>query len=108
MSNPHFDQCLLNNLILIHPFVIGELACGNLHARRRKLAEISGLPWAVCAEHDEVLALLEEHHLFGQGVNWVDAHLLASALLSHCRLWTLDVPVRAAAARLKISYSGVI
>jgi hypothetical protein len=53
------------------------------------------------------LSLLEQHRLFGKGLSWIDAHLLASARLSGCKLWTVDNPLRVAAAQLKVGYSYV-
>ena len=73
-----------------HPFVIGELACGRLKNRREVLALLSALPQVRQADHDEVLAFVESNSLSGSGIGWVDAHLLASALLTSVPLWTLD------------------
>ncbi len=76
--------------VLTHPFIIGELACGTIHHRVAVLEHLTRLPRAAVADDDEVMALVESKHLFGRGIGWVDAHLLASALLSHARLMTLD------------------
>ena len=84
--------------VLIHPFVIGELACGNLKNRTRILGDLQALRSAVSAAHEEVLRLIEDRKLWGLGIGWTDGHLLASALLSNCRLWTLDERLDRAAA----------
>jgi len=76
--------------VLIHPWVVGELACGHLRNRREVLEMLQGLPAAVVACDAEVLLLIERHQLMGKGIGYIDAHLLASARLSHCRLWTQD------------------
>jgi predicted nucleic acid-binding protein len=76
--------------VLTHPFVIGELACGHLRRRQEILGLLSALPSATVARHEDVLALVDAHRLFGRGIGWVDAHLLASALLSGVRMITLD------------------
>lgn len=89
--------------VLTHPFVIGELACGQMRNRREILTLLGTLPGAHVAEHDEVVAFVEEHRLFGRGIGWIDAHLLASALLSHARLITLDRRLSSLAARVGIS-----
>ena len=91
---------LLNEaLVMVHPFVMGELACGNLKNRARILSDLEALPSAVSATHEEVMRLIEDRKLWRLGIGWIDAHLLASALLSNCQFWTLDGrPVRAAAA----------
>lgn len=76
--------------VLMHPFVAGELACGNLKNRTGILTDLSALPSATRASDDEVLHLIENHSLWGRGIGWIDAHLLTSALLSNCQFWTLD------------------
>ncbi len=73
-----------------HPFIIGELACGQLKQRALVLALLENLPRTSVAEHDEVLAFVEGHHLAGSGIGWIDAHLLASASLAATLLWTRD------------------
>ena len=94
---------LIDEEVLTHPFVIGELACGNLENREGILGLLATLPEVHVAEHQEVLHLLVSERLFGRGLGWVDAHLLASARLTRCALWTLDKPLRGAAAALKMS-----
>jgi predicted nucleic acid-binding protein len=76
--------------VLIHPWVIGELAYGHLRNRREVLQLLQGLPAAVLAGDAEVLLLIERDQLMGREIGFVDAHLLASAWLSHCRLWSQD------------------
>jgi hypothetical protein len=85
-------------LVMVHPFVMGELACGNLKHRARILSDLEALPSAVSATHEEVVRLVEVRKLWGLGIGWIDAHLLASALLSNCQLWTLDGRLARAAA----------
>jgi predicted nucleic acid-binding protein len=89
--------------VLCHPFISGELACGNLHNRTEILSLLAALPQAQVAEHEEVLELLSVRRLHGLGLGWVDAHLLASALLSRCPLWTLDKALDTAAIQLGVS-----
>ena len=86
-----------------HPFIVGELACGNLANRREILQRLEALPRAEVAEHPAVLAFLEAHRLQGRGIGWVDAHLLASARLTRLRLWTLDRPLRRLARQLGLA-----
>ena len=75
--------------ILMHPMVIGELACGYLRTRAT-LTQMQLMPPAIVAKHDEVLDLIEQHQLMGRGVGYVDLNLLASARLSRAELWTRD------------------
>jgi predicted nucleic acid-binding protein len=89
-GGPLLKDLLSEGVVITHPFVIGELACGNLMHRTSILSDLNALPIALSASHDEVLRLVEDRKLWGQGIGWVDAHLIASALLSNCRFWTLD------------------
>ena len=105
-GGPQLAQSLEDGLVLMHPFVLGEIACGNLQKRSQVLSDLQALPLAVSAEHSEVMHLLERHKLYGSGLSWIDVHLLASSLLSHCRLWTLDSRLARAAATLRLRHSG--
>ena len=87
---PRLATLLQGGEVLIHPWVIGELACGNLRNRSQVLELLQGLPAATVARDAEVLHLIERDRLMGRGMGYVDAHVLASARLSHCRLWTQD------------------
>ncbi len=97
-GNATLVEMLEEERVLLHPFVIGEIACGNLRNRARVLANLEALPVATSADHEEVVKLVEGHKLWGKGIGWIDAHLLASALVSGCRLWTLDKRLDRAAA----------
>jgi len=83
---------LLNtSQVSIHPFVLGELACGNLQNRSELLALLRDLPRISVASDDEVDFFIERHALMGKGIGYVDAHLLASLTLDGTsRLWTRD------------------
>ena len=87
---PRLATLLQEGEVMIHPWVIGELACGNLHNRTQVLELLQGLPAATVASDAEVLLLIERDRLMGRGIGYVDAHLLAAARLSHCPLWTQD------------------
>jgi predicted nucleic acid-binding protein len=94
---PRLATLLQEGKVLIHPWVIGELACGNLRNRADVLELLQGLPAASVASDAEVLLLIEREQLMGRGIGYVDAHLLASAKLSHCQLWTQDLRLAALA-----------
>ena len=81
---------LLEGRVLCHPFIIGELACGNLKRRSEILLHLSALPRALPVNHDELLEFIDNYRLMGQGLGYVDIHLLGSALLTRVPLWTLD------------------
>ena len=87
---PRLATLLQGGDVRIHPSVIGELACGNLRNRSQVLELLQGLPVATVASDAEVLLLIEREQLMGRGIGYIDAHLLAAARLSHCRLWTQD------------------
>jgi predicted nucleic acid-binding protein len=89
-KQPILSGLLERELVLCHPFVIGELACGTLRRRDEVLSLLSALPQAPLAGHDETLVLLERRGMAGRGIGWIDVHLLASAMLGDARLWTLD------------------
>ena len=87
---PLLIKLLQEGEVLIHPWVIGEIACGNLRNRQQVLDLLLGLPTALVASDSEVLLLIERGNLMGRGIGYVDAHLLAAAKLSRCALWTQD------------------
>ena len=99
---PSLVSLLAKGDAISHPFVIGELACGSLSRRREKLAMLGRLPRAVLADHDEVLALVEDERLMALGIGWIDAHLLASSLLSDAGVWTRDQGLARAARKLGV------
>jgi predicted nucleic acid-binding protein len=91
--------------VLVHPFVIGELACGTFRNRREVLALLGKLPSVAVATHAEALAFLEQRALMGRGIGFVDVHLLAStALATPARLWTRDRHLSAVARELNVAY----
>ncbi len=79
----------------IHPYVIGELACGNLHNRTQVLRLLSALPKTPAVRETEVLHFIEQHELMGSCIGYVDVHLLAAAMLMDGGLlWTRDKRLR--------------
>lgn len=106
-GSARLTELLNDEQVLCHPFVLGELACGDLRNRAEILALLAELPQVQVAEQHEVLHLLETRRLYGRGLGWVDAHLLASCLLTGCVLWTLDKPLARVAGVLKVSAQPV-
>ncbi|MHB8747201.1 MAG: type II toxin-antitoxin system VapC family toxin [Gammaproteobacteria bacterium] len=91
--------------VLMHPFVLGELACGNLRNRTEVLALLKDLPRAAVATDEEVLFFIERQVLMGRGIGYIDAHLLSAATLGGVtRLWTRDKRLRAVADALALAY----
>ena len=101
-DNRALSTLLEEGRVLCHPFVIGELACGNLRARATILEHLLHLPSAPVADHGEVLSVIERRRLWGSGIGYVDAHLLASAVLARSTLWTNDKTLAQQAQRLKV------
>ena len=101
-GNKRLAQMLDATEVLCHPFVAGELASGNLRARREIMELLEQLPAAPVVSHDEALHFLEAKTLQGQGLGWMDVHFLASAAISHAALWSLDRRLAKAAAAVLI------
>lgn len=92
--------------VLAHPFVIGELALGQLKQRETVLSALRNLPQANIASDAEVMQFIEQHALAGLGIGFVDAHLLASArLTAESIFWTRDKRLRSIAERLGLGWS---
>ena len=92
--------------ILIHAFVIGELACGTL-PNRSVLQRLDDLPQIVQATNDEVLSLIESHGFMGRGIGYIDAHLLASVIRDgSASLWTRDQRLKRIAEEMGIAFSA--
>lgn len=105
----HSDLRLVDALeggqVLMHPFVLGELACGCLTRRDEVLALLAALPAAPVATESEALGLIARHRLMGRGIGYIDVHLLAAtALSSEARLWTRDKRLEAIAADLRLAW----
>ena len=105
IGHPQFASLLVEGEVATHPFVIGELACGNIKNRREILALLRALPMATVADHDEAMRFIDNHRLMGLGLGYTDVHLLASAALSHMPLWTADKQLHAAALKLHLAFA---
>ena len=95
---------LENAEVCVHPMIIGELALGSLRDRSVILSLLDDLPGIPVATHAEVLQLIESHALYGTGLSFIDAHLLAALRLSStAKLWTRDRRLESAAKRLGVA-----
>jgi predicted nucleic acid-binding protein len=99
-GNAALTAMLERGEVATHPFVIGELACGQMRARRQILEMLGGLPSVHALSEDEAMHFLEAHRLHGHGLGWIDMHLLGAAVLADVPLFTLDVRLAAAHARV--------
>jgi predicted nucleic acid-binding protein len=103
-GNARLSSLLSSAAVLIHPFVIVELACGNLHNRNRILNLLGDLPASRMADDREVLFFIERNDLMGRGIGYIDAHLLASVSLSGATgIWTIDRKLDKVAAQLGLA-----
>jgi hypothetical protein len=105
-GNAELANLLNDGRVLCHPLIVGELACGNLKNRAVILSYLQLLPMCIEAEHEEVLSFIENNHLMGKGMGYVDVHLITSAVLTGVTVWTLDKKLVQAAARLHITYKN--
>jgi predicted nucleic acid-binding protein len=105
-GDPQLEDLLGRGAVLMHPFVIGEIACGSLADRALILELLHDLPAAVVAANDEALSFIDRHALHGKGIGLVDVHLLASvALTAGSKLWTRDRRLLAAAEVLGCAHA---
>lgn len=106
-SEPALVELLNAGQVLTHPFVIGELACGNLRNRTAVLSLLQDLPASPVATEEEVLFFIERRGLMGRGIGYVDANLLAAVSMAETgRLWTRDKRLRAVAESMSLSFEA--
>ena len=102
---PHLAELLIEQRAVQHSGVIAELALGSIAERERFLGMLVALPQIHTVSDDQLLDVISEHALYGTGIGYVDAHLLASTLATaDARLWTSDKRLAAQAERLGCSY----
>jgi predicted nucleic acid-binding protein len=107
----HFRQAhgglveLLNNAeVVCHPFIIGELACGNLKNRTSIIALLEALPTTLVVDHKELLSFLDTRKVMAKELGYIDVHLLAAALLTGVPLWTFDKKLDKVAEGIQCKY----
>ena len=101
--NDRLAHLLETKRLVMHQFVLGEIALGRIPNRGAVLADLALLDAPTVAENPEVFALIDRAPLWGRGIGWVDAHLLASARLDRLRLWTLDERLASVAQDLHVA-----
>lgn len=99
------DDLLARDGVSGHDFVCGELLIGDRGGRADLLAHYARMDQAPRVPHAEVVAFVRDRELHGRGIGWIDAHLLASALVGRLTLWTVDAPLAAVARELGIAYA---
>ena len=103
-TNNRLIELLHGELVRVHPWVVGELACGNLNHRAQTLYLLRSLPQSAIASHDEVLFFIEKHGIAGKGVGYLDMHLLAAAALGSLKIWTRDKRLHEVASSLSLGF----
>ena len=103
-GNRQLEKLLMDAEVMCHPFIVGELACGNLKNRNEIIPLLQSLPMAPAIEFSEFLFFIDRNQLMGKGVGFVDVHLLASAQLAGVPLWTADKRLRSAADKLALTF----
>lgn len=107
VGDAQLASLLIRNTVVMHPFVLGEIACGHLLDRAATLELLAQLPTAAVAEPAELLGYIERHRLYGKGIGYVDVHLLASAAIGGTPLWTRDRRLLAVARELGCARTDV-
>ena len=103
-GNARLADLLQGDLVCIHPWVIGELACGNLGNRDEVLGLLGALPQLAPASEAEVLHFIDKRRLMGRGLGYVDMHLLAAAVIHGAEIWTRDRRLKEIAEELGLAY----
>jgi len=98
------DRLLSLDEVSGHELVYGELLIGDKGGRKKLLASYEQMDQAPIVAHTDVVAFVRDRRLHGRGIGWVDAHLLASALVGRCQLWTTDPALAALGRELGVAY----
>ena len=103
-SDEDLKELLLSNQVCIHPFILGELSCGNISNRKEVLSLLRTLRSLDLVLDEEVFLLIEDRKLFGKGLGFIDIHLLASAMIHHFPIWTRDKSLSRVARELGVDF----
>ena len=103
-SDQNLKELLLGNQVCIHPFILGELSCGNISNRKEILSLLRTLRSIDLALDEEVFLFIEERKLYGKGLGFIDIHILASAIINHVPIWTRDKSLKRVAGELGVDF----
>jgi predicted nucleic acid-binding protein len=106
MGDPEMASLLETDQVCSHDFVVGELACGSLRNRAEILGLLRSLPRLATATEEEALFFIEDRHLMGRSIGYIDVHLLAATILGSAHLWTRDKALRIIAEEAGRAYSA--
>jgi predicted nucleic acid-binding protein len=103
--DPEMERRLGRGQIVMHPFIVAEIALGSLHSRRKRLDDLESLLEVKVAQLSEVRHMIEAHALYSKGIGLTDAHLIASCLMTPgTQLWTRDSALKNVAGALGILF----
>lgn len=105
LGNSMLQKLLQEGRVASHPFIIGELACGNISNRTEIISLMQSLPMLDAVEHEELLLFIEYNKMMGAGLGFVDVHLMAAAMLAGIPLWTQDKRLKQTCSRLSIDFT---
>ncbi|MCF6148934.1 MAG: type II toxin-antitoxin system VapC family toxin [Candidatus Kuenenia sp.] len=105
-GNIGLETLLNEGNVVCHPFIVGELACGNLKNRVEILSLLQTLPMAIHGEHEEIMRFIEDHTFMGKGLGYIDIHLIVSAIITNIPLWTADKKLNEISLKLGIGYQS--
>ena len=105
-ASAELGRLLEEERVMLHPFVLGELACGTLQNRTEIISLLHALPAAPQVDDDEVLFFIDRHALMGRGIGLIDVHLLASCRIASCKLWTRDKRLLVVAQSMNSAWYG--
>ncbi len=103
-GNSKLQKLLQEGRVASHPFIIGELACGNISNRTEIISLMQALPMLDAVEHEELLLFIEHNKMMRKGLGFVDVHLLAATMLAGIPLWTQDKKLKKACSQLSIDF----
>jgi predicted nucleic acid-binding protein len=105
-SDPLLMAMVADGEVVTHPLVIGELSMGNLRQRERALWDLTRMGRPPLATDAETLRMVEARHLWGRGIGWNDAKILASVVIGDCLLWTRDRRLDEIADEMQVAWRG--
>ena len=103
-ENRLLSRLLLQGAVVMHEFILGELAIGNFNNRKAILSLLDSIPKLSKLTHDEFIYFLEQNLFYGKGVGFVDIHLLGSTKLAGVKIWTLDKRLHELAESLNLIF----
>jgi predicted nucleic acid-binding protein len=103
-GDPDLIRLLEQGLVACHPFILGEIACGDIRNRYEIISLLNDLPSTDILDHSDIMEFIENRKIMNKGIGYIDVHLLGSALVSETPLWTFDKALKKIAIQLSIEY----